>query len=259
MKTVFLIFAALNLMFFLWQYSTIEPVASGRVAKKLTQDERVATLVLLREAQAINNGGDSNQTSATNVAAGTTESDNHAGDGEEANTQTAMLESTPGKPAKPEKKYSACYTFGPFEEYLQLKSVTSQLRDLNADTIQRKETQQVVLGHWVYLPSFATWQDAHKKVTELEDKGIKDIFILGRGDMKNAISLGLFKNEDGAKRRIATLRKLGIKPSVEVQETSKEIVWLDINVESEKKKVETTLKSFTVVNSTLEMKTRKCK
>ena len=248
MKSLFLFFAAINVIFFLWQYSTLEPVVSGRSAKRLAQDENVATLVLLREAKTI--GGAANVANGTPQATFAPESD------EQQNTQTAMQESAP---AKANKNYIACYTFGPFEEYLQLKSVTSQLRELNADTIQRKESQQVVLGHWVYLPSFPSWQDAHKKVTELEDKGIKDLFILGRGDQKNAISLGLFKNEDGAKRRIATLRKLGIKPSVEVQETSKEIVWLDINVESDKDKVENTLKSFSVVNKTLQMERRKCK
>jgi hypothetical protein len=244
MRTVFLFFASLNVIFFLWQYSTLAPVVSSRSAKKLAQDEGVATLVLLREAKAIGAAG--------NVAVGTPEKKDNSDSLE--SVQTAMLE----KPVV-KKQYTACYTFGPFEEYLQLKSVTSQLSDLDADTIQRKEVQQVVLGHWVYLPSFPTWQDAHKKVTELEDKGVKDIFILGRGDMKNAVSLGLFKNEDGAKRRIATLRKLGIKPNVEVQETNKEIVWLDINVVTQKQKVETTLKSFTVVNNTLKIQNRKCK
>jgi len=244
MKTLFLSFAAMNVIFFLWQYSTLEPVVSSRSAKRLAQDENVATLVLLREAKAISGTGKG--------AAGSSEPDNGTTGGED-NTQTAMLESAPNK------NYSACYTFGPFEEYLQLKSVTSQLRDLNADVIQRKETKQVVLGHWVYLPSFPTWDDAHKKVTELKDNGIKDIFILARGDLKNAVSLGLFKNEDGAKRRVATLRKLGVKPNVDIQETSKEIVWLDVNIENQKQKVETTLKSFSVVNSALKMQNRKCK
>jgi hypothetical protein len=239
MKTVFLFFAALNVIFFLWQYSTMGAMIHGGSVKKLVQDKSVPTLVLLGEPKA---GGKSNG------------KNDH-----KKNTQTAMVESHPGKPAAAKKNYIACYTFGPFEEYLQLKSVTNQLRALDADVIQRKETKQEVLGHWVYLPSFPDWDAAHKKVTELEDKGIKDIFILGRGDLKNAVSLGLFKNEDGAKRRVARLRKLGVKPKVDVQETSKELVWLDINIDSEKEKVETTLKSFNVVNKALKVRNRKCK
>ena len=175
--------------------------------------------------------------------------------GESKNTQTAMLES----PVNKNKKYTACYSLGPFDEAAQLRSVASQLQDLGADVSQRKETQQIVLGHWVFLPSFPSWQDARKKVAELEKKGIKDIFILGRGEMKNAVSLGLFKNEDSAKRRVANLVKLGITPNVETQQTSKELTWLDINVESDDQTIPSTLTTIVKGNSALQVESRSCK
>jgi hypothetical protein len=228
MKIIFLFFAALNIAFFLWQSTTMGS-SSGGVKKPLVQDSRVATLVLLRESQAAKND-------------------------EPKNTQTAMLETPPNK----DKKYAACYRLGPFDQYQQLKSVTSQLQELGADINQRKETQQVVLGHWVFLPSFPSWQDARKKVTELEEKGVKDIFILGRGEMKNAVSLGLFKNEDSAKRRLAQLNKIGIKPQVETQQTNKELIWLEVNVESDDQSIPATLTTIVKENNALQVESRSC-
>jgi len=229
MKIIFLFFAALNIAFFLWQ-STIAGPSTGGAKKQLVQDDRVQTLLLLSEAEAAKNG-------------------------KPKDTLTAMLESAPSKG----KKYAACYSLGPFEKFPQLKSVSGQLQELDADISQRKESEQVVLGHWVFLPSFPSWQDARKKVQELEQKGIKDIFILGRGEMKNAVSLGLFKHESSAERRLAQLKKIGIKPNVETQQTTKEIIWLDINVESANQSVPATLANIVKDNSDLQVINRSCK
>jgi hypothetical protein len=228
MKTVFLFFAALNIAFFLWQ-STSMGSSSGGAKRHLAQNENVPTLVLLNEAEA-NKNSDSQP------------------------TQTAMLASPPAQ----DKKYAACYSLGPFDQISFIKSTTSQLHQLGADIIQRKETEEVVLGHWVFLPSFPSWQDARKKVAELEEKGIKDIFILGRGEMKNAVSLGLFKKQESADRRLAQLKKIGITPHVETQQTNKEYVWLDINVETKDAEVKSLLKTLADTNSELQMQTRSC-
>ena len=229
MKIIFLFFAALNIAFFLWQSTTMGS-STGGAKNQLIQDDRVATLVLLREAEALK-------------------------EGKSKDTLTAMLESAPSK----DKKYAACYSLGPFEKFPQLKSVSEQLQELNADIRQRKETEQVVLGHWVFLPSFPSWQDARKKVQELEEKGIKDIFILGRGEMKNAVSLGLFKHESSAERRLAQLKKIGITPNVETQQTNKELIWLDINVESDDQSVPAKLTDIVKGNSDLQVINRSCK
>ena len=55
MKIIFLFFAALNIAFFLWQSTTMGSSTGGK-KRQLVQDNRVPTLVLLREAQAAKNG-----------------------------------------------------------------------------------------------------------------------------------------------------------------------------------------------------------
>jgi len=228
MKIIFLFFTALNIAFFLWQSSS-SGTSPGAVKGQLVQDQRVPTLVLLREAEAAKNS-------------------------DSQKVQTAITET----PKKAGKKYQACYSVGPFDQLTLIKSVSNQMQELGADLSQRKETRQVVLGHWVFLPSFPTWQDARKKVTELEAKGIKDIFILGRGEMKNAISLGLFKQEESAKRRLANLKKIGVEPSVETQQTNKEFIWLDVYADSNEQQVRSVLEAVVGGDGELQLQTRDC-
>jgi hypothetical protein len=70
-------------------------------------------------------------------------------------------------------------------------------------------------GWWVYIPPFASRQAANQRVAELRRLGIEDYFIIP-DDVKfrNAISLGVFRNEELANGRFETLRRRGIRDAV---------------------------------------------
>ena len=93
----------------------------------------------------------------------------------------------------------------------------------------------------------------------LETKGFKDMFIVGRGQMKNAVSLGLFKNQDGAKSRVGELKKIGEKPKIQTQYKQQDQYWIDIDVEPGKDQVVTTIEKIAQSLTVLELNTRKCK
>jgi hypothetical protein len=151
-----------------------------------------------------------------------------------------------------------CYSLGPFENEVDLESISTKMLNLGVIAEHRKETAQVTLGYWVYLPSFPSWQDARKKVQELEEKGIKDLFIQGSGKMKNAISLGLFKSEEGANQRLAQMKEIGVKPIVETQYKAVERYWIDIGVESGKKQVISSIEAISKGLTTVDLLVRKC-
>nr|VFJ97509.1 MAG: hypothetical protein BECKH772A_GA0070896_101219 [Candidatus Kentron sp. H]VFJ98251.1 MAG: hypothetical protein BECKH772B_GA0070898_101299 [Candidatus Kentron sp. H]VFK03258.1 MAG: hypothetical protein BECKH772C_GA0070978_101219 [Candidatus Kentron sp. H] len=48
----------------------------------------------------------------------------------------------------------------------------------------------------------------------MKKTGVKDIFILPRGNMSNAISLGVFSKRSSMKKRLDELRKKGYTPTV---------------------------------------------
>lgn len=65
---------------------------------------------------------------------------------------------------------------------------------------------------WVRVPPAASRQAAERKVAELRGLGITDLFIVrDPGPNQNAISLGLFRTESGARQHLANLERRGVR------------------------------------------------
>ncbi len=76
----------------------------------------------------------------------------------------------------------------------------------------RKTVQAQDVTSWlVNVPPQPTREAAERKVAELRNLGVSDLFIMnGDSPMKNAISLGAFKTESGAQALLAQLNKQGV-------------------------------------------------
>lgn len=229
MKIVFYFFVVLNFAFFLWQTQ-----ANSRVKDtKQKRSSGAPTLVLLNEAKS----------SAKKPKA----------------KKSATSSKTKKSKSKSNKALAACFTMGPFENLEQTRPIAETLEGYGALTSTQKKKEQVSSGYWVYLPSFKSWKEARAQVMELEQKGMLDIFIMGRGKMKNAVSLGLFSNKNAADRRMGDLKKLGVKPKVEIQYMTNDQYWIDIDVEKGKKDVVANINSIADSLTLLKLKKRKCK
>jgi len=241
MKILFMFFALLNVAFFTWQSDMFNLRAPTRSAKSMTIDPNIPKLALL--------GEDIDKPSSDDKAASKSE--------------------PPPKP-KPKSKQVAkanshlqgnqgiCYALGPFDGLPQAKNISEKLQDLGAFTSERSATIDTPMGYWVYLPSFGSWKEAKGKISDLEKKGLTDLFIVGRGTMKNAVSLGLFKNQDSAKDRVAFLQKLGEKPKIETQFKQQDQYWIDIDIEPGKDQVVATIEKIAQSLTVLQLNTRKC-
>lgn len=65
---------------------------------------------------------------------------------------------------------------------------------------------------WVHIPPQPNGAQADKKAAELSKLGIKDFYVVREsGPNQFAISLGLFKSEEGAKEYLGGLQKKGVK------------------------------------------------
>ena len=75
---------------------------------------------------------------------------------------------------------------------------------------------------WVHMPPQPNSAQADKKAAELSKLGVKDFYVVREsGPNQYAISLGLFKNEDGAKEYLAALQKKGVKSArIQVREAT---------------------------------------
>ena len=67
-------------------------------------------------------------------------------------------------------------------------------------------------GWWVYIPSQGSRQNALKKAAELKSLGVEEYFVVAdEGPFRWGVSLGVFRNEEAALSRLATLRRQGVR------------------------------------------------
>jgi hypothetical protein len=131
-----------------------------------------------------------------------------------------------GQPAT--ETEALCYTLGPFKDLNQARAVGDRLDDLGADVQRRSKVEQEQYGYRVYLPPYATREEALAESRKLAGLGIHDYFIITDDqDKKNGISLGLFRKKSGAIRRMAQVRRFDFKPQMEIRYRDTTIYWLD--------------------------------
>ncbi|MCW5606376.1 MAG: SPOR domain-containing protein [Burkholderiales bacterium] len=70
-------------------------------------------------------------------------------------------------------------------------------------------------GYWVYMPPQKNRAEVDKKIGELRAFGVTEFFVVQDvPQWRNAISLGIFKSEDGAKKFLESLREKGVRSAV---------------------------------------------
>lgn len=67
-------------------------------------------------------------------------------------------------------------------------------------------------SYWVLIPPLASKQAADQKAAELKALGVTEFFIVTEDSpYRHAISLGLFRTEEGAKEQLQQLSKKGVR------------------------------------------------
>ena len=121
--------------------------------------------------------------------------------------------------AEPAKAAAACLEFGAFigNEATRADAALAELK-LPAGQVRRVASD--MNGHWVLIPPFNTRAEAEKFTERLKGLGVTDFSFVNDAPLRrNAISLGIFRTEEGAQNLLAGLRKRGVKEAViEVRE-----------------------------------------
>jgi hypothetical protein len=76
----------------------------------------------------------------------------------------------------------------------------------------RRVEVSVTAGYWVFIPPMRSQAAMERKAAELRKLGVDEYFpILEPGRWRYAISLGVFRSEEGATRFLAQLRQMGVR------------------------------------------------
>ena len=109
----------------------------------------------------------------------------------------------------PERR--VCLEWGSFAD-IDLPRVQTALNGLAVGESVRTIEITVPAGYWLYLPPRKSKADMDKKIAELKVLGITEYSpVLEAGPWRYAVSLGMFRNEDGAKKQLDVLQKKGVR------------------------------------------------
>lgn len=190
MKLLFLLLLLLNIALLAWQQGVFGHFAeSGREPERITRQMQPDRIRVLSEKDVQELRERANQSRA---AASTT-----------ASSPTAVAAPDLTVP-------QACVEFGDFIG-TDVARVEAALLQLGLGSRQTARQVEVPGLYMVYLPPYKTRAEAERVAADLNQRGVKDMMILGDGPLRLGISLGAFRDVELARTHAAAVEKLGVK------------------------------------------------
>ena len=131
------------------------------------------------------------------------------------------------------EKIISCYTLGPFKDKEILQQLRGSIDEHVKNSTIRKREESEKHRYWVHIPALSSRKKVRATELKLKNKKIKDFYVLFKGDLKNSISLGHFRDPDGANRRMINIIKQGFNAKTEVIYRQYDLYWLDYQLETE--------------------------
>lgn len=110
-------------------------------------------------------------------------------------------------PVKPE---TACYEWGVLSD-LNLKNAQTALQKLSLQAQVNELASLQPKRFWIYSPPFKSSAIALQKAEEYKELGVSDLFVVQEVKWKNAISFGIFEDEQLATKLLQELQSQGVK------------------------------------------------
>lgn len=126
----------------------------------------------------------------------------------------------PPPPAPPVFKLS-CMEWGEFSG-ADLLRAEKALAPIKLGNRLKQRTIEYPNGYWVYIAPLKNHLQVEQRIAQLKARGIADYFIIQEAGLwQNAISLGVFKTEEAAKKYLDKLHGQGVKSATLGERASK--------------------------------------
>lgn len=186
-------------------------------ASAVTSESAVATVTSDRQTSSVTGG--SSATVADNSALASTARGGVAEASDTAPSEATVTSAVP----------RACLTLGPLSADAPLEDMRAWLQRAGATVDVRSDERREVALYWVYFPLRTSREKAVAEVERLRGEGITDVIAVPKGDMANAISLGVFSITDSRDRRVKEMNQRGYQPSVAPRYRVKRATWVDLS------------------------------
>jgi hypothetical protein len=130
--------------------------------------------------------------------------------------------------AMPPDSDRECYTLGPLENEDDISALSAWFNAQGSQATLRDDERREVVSTWVFMGPLESREAADVRVREMQAASIDDIYVIPRGDMANAISLGLYSQSDTLQRRVSQLEARGFTPSVLPRYRTVTASWFDV-------------------------------
>ena len=118
---------------------------------------------------------------------------------------------------------AACVSVGKFETRDDVEDAKQWLRSRGAEILTvAAESRETIESHRVYIPPLDSRKSALRTLRELKSRGIRDVAVVPGGELRNAVSLGVYRSTANAQRRMTSLKRLGYSVQSAVNTTTQQ-------------------------------------
>ncbi len=125
---------------------------------------------------------------------------------------------------------TACFRYGPMPEENIVSELYDWFRSRDVDARMHFNEEQSKKMFWIYLAPQQTRENALEIIQEMQAKKIGDYRIINRGDLENAISLGLYSSQEAVNNRLREFTEKGYVPVIVPYSDVSRFYWLDIKM-----------------------------
>lgn len=247
MKWFVIILLIINLVYFGWELDRQTRIDLGNASEAIIVPRGVKNLALVRELSRPPEARQPEEEKAVNKNSAE-EGDNQANETStftdmentdvklkeefvgELMTQMPDISSISRLQDDPANRKTMCFSYGPFPDKNQSRELMDWFQQNSVDVLQRLETGSEKQLFWIYLEPGKSRSSAMQAIEDLKNKGVSDYRLIETGDLRNAISLGLYSTQASVNKRLNELRTKGYQAVVVPYTDANAIYWLDVKL-----------------------------
>lgn len=126
---------------------------------------------------------------------------------------TALPKKVAEVPEAPPPALNACYEWGVFSG-VGIANAQTAISNLALQATIKEQSSQEAKRFWVFRPPLKSASEAQAKAEEIMALGVDELFVVQEPKWRNAISFGVFEDEQLATNLLKELKAKGVKDVV---------------------------------------------
>ncbi|WP_143247620.1 SPOR domain-containing protein [Agaribacterium haliotis] len=120
-----------------------------------------------------------------------------------------------------------CELVGPFADDPDAAAFVERLRSIDIEAKIEQMELPAGQSYWVHLAPEDSEQAAYRSLASLQAQGVES-YVIAKGQLKNAISLGVFTYIDLANKRVESAKELGLDAQISTMKRTQIETWVVI-------------------------------